>query len=403
MKPCPLAIVLGIDSPIGLTVIRDLGAHGVPVHGVGKAASIGRASRYCTGFSERPRGPIAEWLPALIEATGAAAVLAVSENDLVALAELPERIGDCAILTPRAGPLGIVLDKRETLRRAAALGIDTPRSWQPSGADDVAAQIAELSFPVVAKWADPTAVLPMLEAQGIAFEKAEFVLDADGLRGLLERYRPLGCWPLIQTYCPGVGLGQMIHMADGEATLRFQHRRLHEWPPEGGVSTTCATEPLDRHAEQMERSIALLRSIGWQGPAMVEYRFDVASGRYWLMEINGRFWGSLPLAWHCRAHFAWEAYRRAVLGDRAAAARPRSHLRARYMIPETRRLLRILFARSAVADPMFRPRPLADLASYGLGFLDPRSRYYVMSLSDPGPILRDFLNVARKVVRRGNP
>jgi hypothetical protein len=70
------------------------------------------------------------------------------------------------------------------------------------------------------------------------------------------------------------------------------------------------------------------------------------------------------------------------------------------MIPETRRLLRVLFGRSAIADPVFAPRPLADLLSYGLGFIDPRTRYYVMSLRDPAPFLRDLLNVLAKAVRR---
>ena len=399
----PAAIVIGIDSPIGLTVIRDLGVHGVPVHGIGTVRSIGCASRYCTHFTPRPDGPIAQWLPPLIAATGAGAVLAIGETDLVALADLPPRIGDCVILTPRAEPLRRVLDKRETLARAAAIGIDTPRSWQPVGEDHDTARAGEMRFPLVAKWADPISIMPLLEANGHIFVKAAFVRDADELSALLDRYRPLGCWPLLQEYCPGVGLGQMIHMVDGAATLRFQHRRLHEWPPEGGVSTWCASEPLDRHQDQMTRSVALLNAVGWQGTAMVEYRFDAATGRYWLMEINGRFWGSLPLAWHCGAHFAWEAYRRGVLGDRTPAAVPGSTLRARYMIPETRRLLRVLFARSAIADPVFVPRPVADLLSYVLGFIDIRTRYYVLSLRDPAPFVRDLVNVVRKAVRRDTP
>jgi hypothetical protein len=73
------------------------------------------------------------------------------------------------------------------------------------------------------------------------------------------------------------------------------------------------------------------------------------------------------------------------------------------MIPETRRLLRVLLSRSAIADPMFRPRPLADLASYALGFVDPRTRYYVMTLRDPAPFLRDIFNVVRKAVRKDRP
>ena len=399
----PTAIVLGVDSPIGLTVMRELGGHGVPVHGVGKAGSIGRGSRHCAGFTPRPAGPIAEWLPGVIERTGAGALLAVGESDLLALAALRETIAGCRILTPRARQLAIVLDKRETLSFARAIAMDTPESWQPRMNEDFATRAATLSYPAVAKWADPADIAALLENHDMEFVKAEFVRTPQEVAALLARYAPLGRWPLIQSYCPGIGLGQMLYMADGEATLAFQHRRLHEWPPEGGVSTWCAAEPRGRHETQMRRSEMLLRKIGWEGPAMVEYRYDPATERYWLMEINGRFWGSLPLAWRCGAHFAWEQYRRAVLGDATPAPLPRDDLRARYMIPETRRLARILFRRRTIADPAFVVRPLRDLASYWLAFLDPRTRYYVFDLSDVGPSLADLRGVFRKLLRRGNP
>jgi predicted ATP-grasp superfamily ATP-dependent carboligase len=398
----PPAIVLGIDSPIGLTVLRELGGHGVPVHAIGRSATaLGRYSRYCSSFSQRPAGrPLAGWLPEVIAQTGAAALLAISESDLIELAELPETIAGCRILTPRGAKLDLVLDKQRTLQAAAALGFDLPTSWQPLHGEDFAAISAGLEYPVVLKWADASAALPLLEAQGIAFEKAEFSLNPAELSAVLTRYAPLQIWPLVQSYCPGKGLGQMLFMSDGKAVLRFQHRRLHEWPPEGGVSTLCKSEPLERHAAQMVLSEALLEELGWNGPAMVEYRFDPETGRYWLMEINGRFWGSQPLAWHCGVHFAWEAYRRSVLGqtDQIAAAPIRS-LRARYMIPETRRLLRLLTSRRSIKDPQFQPRRWRDLARFLLGFLDPRMRYYVFSWRDPLPFVSDLGQVIGKALR----
>jgi len=402
MSDLPPAIVLGVDSPIGLTVVRELGEQHVPVHAVGSPRAIGRASRYCREFTERPRTPIGDWIADLIKASGARALLAVSESDLIQLAALPAVLEGCAILTPRTEPLGVVLDKAETLRRAAAVGIDTPPTWQPLAEDDFAARANSLSYPAVAKWADPPSVLPLIERAGLDFVKAEFLQDADAVLAMTRRYVPLGQWPLVQSYCPGVGIGQMIFMDRGEAVLHFQHRRLREWPPEGGTSTCCVAEPLDRHAGQMQRSMALLGSIGWQGPAMVEYRYDARTEKYWLMEINGRFWGSLPLAWHCRAHFAWESYRRAVLGDERPAQPPLAGRRARYVVPDTRRLLRVLFAPRAIADPTFQVRRGRELLAYAGGFLTSRERYYVGSLRDPGPLCRDVLSMARKALRLGD-
>ena len=401
MSHHPLALLLGIDTPIGVTILRELGQHGVPVHGIGRAAdTIGRNSRHCTGFSVRPGGAVAEWLPDLIATTGAKALFAVSEGDLVALAKLPPVINDCVIATPRAEPLAIVLDKNATLARAAQFGIDIPISWQPTAGEDMPLRARTLTYPVIAKWADPPAIADRLAALGLSLVKAEYLHTPDQLIALIQRYLPLGTWPLIQSYCPGYGLGQMIHMAGGKAMLRFQHRRLHEIPPEGGVSTLCESVSLSRHAAQMAKSEALLASIGWEGAAMVEYRHDPKSGAYALMEINGRFWGSLPLASHCGVQFAWESYRRAILGEMDSVQPAIPIRRARYMIPETRRLIQILFRRDSIADPLFKPTPLADLWHYLSGFFDLKMRYYLFCWNDPGPFLADIRSVLIKALRR---
>jgi predicted ATP-grasp superfamily ATP-dependent carboligase len=402
MSRHPLAIVLGADTPIGLTVIRELGSHGVPVHAIGRSEhAIGRASKWTTSFSVRPTEPPAVWLPTLIRETGAAALLAISEDDLIALSALDPIIAECKILTPRAAPLGIVLNKAATLERAKAMGIDVPESWQPTSKDDFAAKAATLAYPLVLKWADPSAILPRLTEQRSAFVKAEHVDSPAALLSALARYDVLGIYPLAQTYCPGIGLGQMFHMKDDAATLAFQHRRIHEWPPEGGVSTLCATVPLDQHNEQRAKSEALLASIGWEGPAMVEYRYDQMTGKYWLMEINGRFWGSLPLARHAGAAFAWETYAQAMgITTEHPEIRERH---ARYTIPETRRLSRVFFGRRAIADRQFKATPWLDLLGYLGDFIDPGMRYFVWDWTDRGPFWADMKGVVRKLARREMP
>ena len=43
-------------------------------------------------------------------------------------------------------------------------------------------------------------------------------------------------------------------------------------------------------------SIQLLDAINWQGVGMVEFKWDAEEKEFKLLEINGRFWGSLQLA-----------------------------------------------------------------------------------------------------------
>jgi predicted ATP-grasp superfamily ATP-dependent carboligase len=399
MSTLPPVLVLGVDTAIGLTVVRELGRHGVPVHTIGrKTHAIGGASRFATSYTQISAGMELEpFLRGLIRKTNAKALIAISEGDLVALSAMPPEMEGCAILTPRAEPLAIVLDKARTLATAQTLDLDVPESWQPKQGDDFEARAEVTTFPVVLKWADPPLITARLDAAGIEFLKCEIIQSGQELRNALDRYDALGEWPLVQRYAPGIGLGHMIYMKDGRATLRFQHQRIHEWPPEGGVSTLCAALPMADHQAQMEQSIALLAAIGWEGPAMVEYRYDAARGRYCLMEINGRFWGSLPLASACGAEFAWEHYRHWA-GISQASTTQRDDLKARFMIPETRRLIRVLFGRGAITDPLYRPTPMADLWRYLAGFIDPRTRNYVFSWTDPGPFLADLRGI---IGRRG--
>src|SRR5205085_6819270 len=80
----------------------------------------------------------------------------------------------------------------------------------------------------------------------------------------------------------------------GALVADFAHRRLREKPPAGGASVLSESAPVDPCLR--EQVVRLLGSIGWHGVAMVEYKHDLRSGATVLMEVNGRFWGSLQLA-----------------------------------------------------------------------------------------------------------
>ena len=90
---------------------------------------------------------------------------------------------------------------------------------------------------------------------------------------------------------------------------RFTHRRLREYPLSGGPSTL--REAYD-HPEAAAYAEKLLRSIDFHGIAMVEFKVDPRDNVPKLMEINPRFWGSLPLAIKAGVDFPWLLYCMAV-------------------------------------------------------------------------------------------
>lgn len=393
-------IVLGVDSQIGLAIVRDLGRSGVPVFGIGRSsAAVGLHSRYLrNGYVHGPRD---EGLLALMNRIaaeeGARFVITVSEGDILFLNRNRAELPALKLLIPSEAAIRTVIDKARVYAQAVKLGIAVPRQFIVSEGGSVPDDLDAADFPVVLKWADPTDVQPRLRAQKLPFLKAEYCHDARELQDALQRYRAIGRYPLVQAYCPGHGLGQMIYLHQGEPVLRFQHRRLHEWPPEGGYSTLCESLPPDANASLMDQSVRLLQAIGWEGPAMVEYRFDPATGQAVLMEINGRFWGSLPLAYHAGARFPWLLYNLMGRGQPVEHAdRYRAGVRCKFLFPDLKRVLRILFQPNRIQDRTLRFSRTAEVLGFIAFLLNPRSRYYVMSLTDPKPFFSELWFLLRR-------
>lgn len=398
-KRLPPCIVLGLETQIGLNIVRELGRAGVPVIGIASHAdAIGLRSRYLwqglvVGAQRSPQ--LLQTLRSLGEQHGPCCLLTVSEANLAWLNQHRDELGVLRPQIPAPEPLAIVLDKQRTLALARQVGIAVPESIEAHSLDEARALAHSFRFPAVVKWADPNAVAPQLRALGLPLVKAEYVYSPEQWLALAQRYAPLGRWPLLQTYCPGRGLGQFFFMHKGQALRRFQHLRIAEWPPEGGFSSVCDSLPLEQHRELQQRSIALLQRIGWEGVAMVEYRWDPASDRALLMEVNGRFWGSFPLAVQAGAGFALLSYQAGSGLPLSALPAPRAGLRCRMISTELKRLLRLLLQPGRVADRQFRVSRWAALAGFVHNYLRPGVCYYVWSWRDPLPFFADLRNLLR--------
>ena len=384
------------ESPISLAVMREIGAQGVEIVAITReAGSFLSCSRHACSSVTRPEGALASWLPQLCEEHDIEAVIAIGESDLVELTKFKQTAQSFKAFAPNNQALDLVLDKAALLSKAECAGIPVPWSYQPTSSDISEVRNAGVAFPLVAKWSNPLDVLPLLKVWGIEFEKVRYLHSTEELEAFVTDLASLGKWPLLQEYCPGYGLGQMFHVQDGVVTLRFQHRRLREWPLTGGVSSFCEAVPLTEHAELRELSERLLWELKWSGPAMVEYRHDPQTGRSWLMEINGRFWGSLPLATASGVHFAWETYRHAFL---AAPHEQRQteyrRCKARYMAPDLKNLRDVLTGASTLRQKFgFLLRFLGD-------FLDRSVSYYVFSWNDPMPFLAEARGALKRALLR---
>ena len=84
---------------------------------------------------------------------------------------------------------------------------------------------------------------------------------------------------------------------DGRVLASLAHRRVREYPVSGGPSTICVSVVDERLSGY---AAAVIHELGWTGVAMVEFKKD---DDYLLMEVNPRFWGSMPLATRAGVNF----------------------------------------------------------------------------------------------------
>lgn len=124
--------------------------------------------------------------------------------------------------------------------------------------------------------------------------------SATEARTQLQKLAPDFQKALIQGYVPGQGVGAFFLLWNGQLLAEFMHRRLHEVPYTGGVSSLRESW---WHSAIRDDALNKLQYLNWQGVAMMEYRWDKTTDQFYLMEMNGRFWGSIHLALYAGVDF----------------------------------------------------------------------------------------------------
>ena len=278
-------LVLDGHSRAALETMQSLGRAGLQVDLAAEHKCLAMHSRYAARKLKQP-AQVQEfhtWLRAQDAKRHYALIVPATEASLLALRQLDENdpLRQKAVI-PGNAALETALDKEKTWQLAHKLGIPAPAGILISSVEEIghAAQ-----FPVVLK---PThskiTVAGELRTLAVAVVKNE-----------TERQEQLRRWLSLtpvqqQQYVFGRGVGAEFLFDRGKKAWHFTHERVHEYPLTGGASSyrRSIAPPADllRDAEK------LLTALRWHGVAMVEFKMD-SQGRYWLMEINPRFWGSL--------------------------------------------------------------------------------------------------------------
>jgi predicted ATP-grasp superfamily ATP-dependent carboligase len=283
-------------------------------------------------------------------------------------------------------------DKEETTRLAASLGIAVPKTVTVVNLEQARDLAQSIRYPVVLKpraseELSPTGKVRTGGRPRYASNPAQFnAAYAD----ISARSSAL----LVQEFVVGEGTGYFALMHHGELRSEFAHRRIRDVHPTGsGSAVRISVEP---DPEIRKSSLNILSALRWHGVAMVEYRRQAGSPPVF-MEVNGRFWNSLPLACYAGVDFPALLAQMVELGDIQTSVGYRVGLRCRWLVGDARHLVEVWKGPPA-GYPGAYPARLRTL----LEVLTPvRGTYHdLFQWSDPLPELGDWIFHLQRLLDR---
>lgn len=186
-------------------------------------------------------------------------------------------------LLPTQEQLLIADDKLRTALHCESIGIVCPRVLDPVNDGDVEAVASDLEYPVVLK-----------RRSGAGVEHGlRYAPSRDALLRARDELVGDGNALFLQEFVPGYIHDVCALARDGRVVQTLTQVRKLMYPITGGVGAVNFTT---HNAAAAALARELLESLGWNGPAQVEFKLDERDGRLKLIELNPKFWGTLDLA-----------------------------------------------------------------------------------------------------------
>jgi len=399
--------VLVTDAGRGsaIAIIRSLGRRGWRVIAADSSPrSLGFRSRYTAGRlvypapEDAPRETISA-IKAAAEREGVELIIPVTDAILLPLSEARAEFGGlCAIAMPTPEQLAVVTNKLKTIDLAQELGVPVPLTRVVETVGEALA-LPITDWPVVLK---PQASRLYRDQASVEHFEVCYAHTRDELARQMARFEGR-CPVLLQSYYPGEGHGVELLLHEGRPLAAFQHKRLHEVPITGGASSFRQSVALD--PALYKHSARLMSALNWTGLAMVEFKVGAEGGK--LMEINGRIWGSLPLAVFSGMDFPARLASLYRGGPppalNGADTRYRAGVKARNVERDLVWVASVLLGRKRSGSLPVPPRRAALIGLAGM--LNPLTRSDLLARDDPLPGLAELPAIVAKqigkAVRRG--
>jgi predicted ATP-grasp superfamily ATP-dependent carboligase len=226
-----------------------------------------------------------EAVAAAVAAGGYEIVFTSDDIGVLALSRHREEIGAIFPYAPHESVVR-ALDKLELTRTAARVGLATPATTEAD-----AGGLAAARWPAVVKPRLHSSLLP-----GAPGRLSVRVVDGPAeARRAIDAIRRAGVEPILQELVAGRLMScHAVVDREGRVVARAQQVSQRVWPADVGVFVRASTVPVDPGLAALVAR--LLRDLGWFGLASIQFLQPPGGGAPRLIDLNGRFYGSLALA-----------------------------------------------------------------------------------------------------------
>jgi predicted ATP-grasp superfamily ATP-dependent carboligase len=296
------------------------------------------------------------------------------------------------LVLPDHGDVLRAFDKEETTRLAVSLGIRVPQTTVVTCLEQARELARSVRYPVVLKPRSSEEFLPSGKVR--TGGRPCYASNAAQFDAAYADVSSRSSAVLVQEFVAGEGTGYFALMHHGELRAEFAHQRIRDVHPTGsGSAVRVSIEP---DPEIRRCSLAILSALHWHGVAMVEYRKEAGSAPVF-MEVNGRFWHSLPLACYAGVDFPALLARMAEQGDIEATMGYRSGVRCRWLLGDARHLAEV-WKGPPRGYPGTYPGHLRTL--FDVLTPVPGTYHDLFQWNDPLPELGDWFNLFRQLAGR---
>ena len=279
----------------------------------------------------------------------------------------------------------IAFNKAHTMELALRMGIPIARTYMVRKNEDFSIIAREIGFPVVVKPQQNATWKGNIGTSGSVVFSFSISELKDAVNAIQKR---TGEFPILEEYIVGSEYGVEVMAHRGNVVQWFAHKRIRSLSPTGGASVV--KESILVPHDLMVHTKRLIKELAWHGPAMVEFKQNSKKdNEALLLEINGRFWGSLPLAIQAGVDFP-TLYAKLALGEVPDKNMPyEENFITRYLLGDVKHLLSVLFSSDKMRSQAY---PSRFKTLWNFFTMPSRTRYDVLSLRDPLPFFADIVN-----------